>query len=77
MESGATRNIDERRYVHLSPDTINNVSEGLGINNLSSAVAKELAEDVTYRLREIADVCSQFLRHSRYTNVYFIFLTHI
>jgi len=64
MEAGG-RSVEERRYVHLAPETVTNVAESLGIHNLSAGVAKELAEDVTYRLREIADVCSQFLRHSR------------
>ena len=67
------RNGEERRYVHLAPEMINNVAESLGINNLAPGVAKELAEDVTYRLREISDVCSQFLRHSRLIFDFFYF----
>jgi len=65
MMDNSQRALDERRYVHLAPETICNVAEAIGIGGLSTAVAKELAEDVTYRLREISDVCSQFLRHSR------------
>lgn len=69
MESTA-RSAEERRYVHLAPETVTNIAESLGISNLSAGVAKELAEDVTYRLRDIADVCSQFLRHSRYITTF-------
>lgn len=67
MDSAAARGgaSEERRYVHLSPETVINAAEAIGITNLSSAAAKDLAEDTTYRLREIADACSQFLRHSR------------
>ena len=39
--------------------------ESVGIEGLPTPVAKELAIDLTYRLRDIADVASQFLRHSR------------
>ena len=45
--------------------TIKHFSESVGISGLPSTVSKELAGDLTYRLREIADACSQFLRHSR------------
>jgi len=64
---GAARGVggEERRYVHLAPETVTNVAEAIGITSLSAGVAKDLAEDTTYRLREIADACSQFLRHSR------------
>ena len=61
----SSRAVEERRYVHLDPETVTNIAESLGISNLAPGVAKELAQDVTYRLREISDVCSQFLRHSR------------
>lgn len=64
MES-SPRSGEERRYVHLDPETVLNVAESLGISNLGTNLAKELAEDVTFRLREVADVCSRFLRHSR------------
>jgi len=64
MES-SPRSGEERRYVHLDPETVLNVAESLGISNLGTNVAKELAEDATFRLREVADVCSRFLRHSR------------
>eukprot|EP00088_Acartia_fossae_P013560 TRINITY_DN17158_c0_g1_i6.p1 TRINITY_DN17158_c0_g1~~TRINITY_DN17158_c0_g1_i6.p1 ORF type:complete len:638 (-),score=162.26 TRINITY_DN17158_c0_g1_i6:538-2451(-) len=63
MESG--RGTEERKYVQVAQSTINDYAESVGISGLPGSVAKELAGDVTYRLREIADVCSQFLRHSR------------
>lgn len=56
---------EERRYVQLAPETVVNAAESIGISGLSAAAAKALAEDASYRLREIADLCSQFLRHSR------------
>jgi hypothetical protein len=59
------RPADERCYVQLSPESVINAAESIGISGLSPAAAKALAEDATYRLREIADLCSQFLRHSR------------
>jgi hypothetical protein len=69
MESGSggweERPVEERRYVQLAPETVQNAAESIGIGDLSSSAASALAEDTTYRLREIADLCSQFLRHSR------------
>jgi len=62
---GEERTADERRYVQLSPESIVNAAESIGIGDLSAPAAKALAEDTTYRLREIADLCSQILRHSR------------
>jgi transcription initiation factor TFIID subunit 6 len=59
------RTADERRYVQLSPESVTNAAESIGIGELSAPAAKALAEDATYRLREIADLCSQMLRHSR------------
>jgi TATA box binding protein associated factor (TAF) len=70
MESGGSggwedRPAEERRYVQLAPETVVNAADSIGIGDLSNSVASALAEDATYRLREIADLCSQFLRHSR------------
>lgn len=59
------RGTEERKYVQISQNTINDYAESVGISGLPSTVSKELAGDLTYRLREIADACSQFLRHSR------------
>ena len=59
------RPTEERRYVQLAPETVINAAESIGISGLGAPAAKALAEDTTYRLREIADLCSQFLRHSR------------
>jgi len=61
----ANRNTEERKYVQVSQSTITTYAESVGLAGLPTPVAKELAADVTYRLREIADVASQFLRHSR------------
>jgi len=59
------RNTEERKYVQVSQSTIITYAESVGIAGLPTPVAKELAIDLTYRLRDIADVASQFLRHSR------------
>ena len=62
------RSNDDRRYVRVDTDTVLNVAESLGIQGLGAHVAKDLAEDVTVRLRELADVCCRFLRHSRFVD---------
>ena len=59
------RTAAERRYVQIAPESVTNAAESIAISDLSGPVAKALAEDASYRLREIADLCSQLLRHSR------------
>ena len=47
---------DERCFAKLSPETVELIAESLGIGNLAPAVAAALAEDATYRCRQIANV---------------------
>ena len=58
---------NNKKYVQLSPDTVSMLAESIGIsgNSLSSNVSRALAEDVSYRCRELANICSQLMRHSK------------
>ncbi len=56
---------DDKKYVQLGPETVVNAAESIGITGVPADAAKALAEDASYRLREVADMCAQFLRHSR------------
>ena len=49
---------DEKRYFQLSPDTVPLLAETVGINgnSISPSVSRALAEDVSYRCRELANV---------------------
>ena len=42
-------------------DSVIDVAESVGINNLPDSVAGALASDVEYRLWQIIEVCSQFI----------------
>ena len=62
-----TAKVEEKRYVQMSPDTVSMLAESIGIsgNSLGSNVSRALAEDVSYRCRELANICSQLMRHSK------------
>ena len=49
---------EEKRYFQLSPDTVPLLAETVGINgnSISASVSRALAEDVSYRCRELANV---------------------
>lgn len=46
-------------------DTIRDVAESLGINGMKESVAAALAADVEYRIREIVQDATKFMRHSK------------
>lgn len=56
---------EEKKYVQLSPDTVIHLAESIGLSNISPNVARALAEDASYRCRELANLCSQLLRHGK------------
>ena len=56
---------DDKQYVQLSPETVELIAESVGITNLNPATAIALAEDASYRCREVASLCGQLLRHSK------------
>ena len=54
----ASKPKEEKKFVQLAPDTVSMLAESIGIsaNGLSSSVSRALAEDVSYRCRELANV---------------------
>ena len=52
-------------FVQVSPESVTVAGETIGITNLPGNVTRALAEDVSYRTREVASLASLFLRHSR------------
>ena len=47
---------EEKKYVQLSPDSVCHLAESVGLASLNPAVARALAEDASYRCRELANV---------------------
>ena len=45
-------------FVQVSPDSIILAGESIGLTNLPGNVARALAEDVSYRTREVASLAS-------------------
>ncbi|TRY71984.1 hypothetical protein TCAL_03953 [Tigriopus californicus] len=56
---------EEKRYVQLPPESVHILAETVGIDSLNPNVSRALSEDVSYRTRELAHVCGQFMRHSK------------
>ena len=56
---------EERRFVQLGPDSVTVAAETIGINNLPVNVARALAEDTSYRVREVTSLAALFLKHSK------------
>ncbi|XP_006614396.1 uncharacterized protein LOC102674875 [Apis dorsata] len=54
-----------RRYAVLSTDWISSIGEELGMYPLPDSLLKRLAEDASYRLREVLYKCVTRLKHSK------------
>jgi len=50
-------------------DSIRDVAESLGITNLSDSVTSSLASDVEYRIHQVVEEASRFMRHARRTTM--------
>lgn len=50
-------------------DSVRDVAESLGITNLSETVASSLASDVEYRIHQVIEEASRFMRHARRTTI--------
>ncbi|XP_033342571.2 uncharacterized protein LOC117229842 [Megalopta genalis] len=56
---------NSRRYAVLSTEWISAIGEELGMQPLSDSLLKRLAEDASYRLREVLHKCVTRLKHSK------------
>ncbi|XP_012150937.1 uncharacterized protein LOC100879608 [Megachile rotundata] len=54
-----------RRYAVLSTDWISAIGEELGMHSLPDSLLRRLAEDASYRLREVLHKCVTRLKHSK------------
>jgi hypothetical protein len=50
------KNKEDKKFVQISPDTVCHLAESVGVANLNASVARALAEDASYRCRELASV---------------------
>ncbi|XP_053983275.1 uncharacterized protein LOC128886913 isoform X2 [Hylaeus anthracinus] len=62
--NNATDN-NSRRYAVLSTDWISAIGEELGMHPLPDSLLRRLAEDASYRLREVLHKCVTRLKHSK------------
>uniref|UniRef100_A0A0P4W069 TATA box binding protein associated factor (TAF) histone-like fold domain-containing protein n=1 Tax=Scylla olivacea TaxID=85551 RepID=A0A0P4W069_SCYOL len=56
---------DEKRCAQVAVESIITWGEAAGVADLPQDLARVIAADVTYRLRQTLSVCGQFLRHSK------------
>ncbi|XP_074115569.1 transcription initiation factor TFIID subunit 6 [Cotesia typhae] len=49
----------------LSQESMKVIAESIGVGNLPDEAAKDLAEDVSYRLKEIIQDAAKFMRHGK------------
>ncbi|XP_072762409.1 uncharacterized protein [Anoplolepis gracilipes] len=63
--SSITNDNNSRRYAMLSIEWISTIGEELGMHPLPDPLLKRLAEDASYRLREVLHKCVTRLRHSK------------
>ncbi|XP_033197912.1 uncharacterized protein LOC117160921 [Bombus vancouverensis nearcticus] len=63
--SNNTNDNNTRRYAVLSTDWISAIGEELGMHPLPDSLLKRLAEDASYRLREVLHKCVTRLKHSK------------
>lgn len=56
---------DEKRCAQVAVESIITWGEAVGVADLPQDLARSIAADVTYRLRQTLSVCGQFLRHSK------------
>ncbi|XP_014670111.1 PREDICTED: TAF6-like RNA polymerase II p300/CBP-associated factor-associated factor 65 kDa subunit 6L [Priapulus caudatus] len=57
--------VDEKSYSQVSAQTVKLFAEMVGISDLPDGIADLLAEDSSYRLREITQSSCQYMRHSK------------
>ncbi len=50
---------EDKKFVQLPPETVDDLAESVGINNLNQNISRALSEDVSYRARELAHVSNQ------------------
>ncbi|KAF9240277.1 TATA box binding protein associated factor-domain-containing protein [Melanogaster broomeanus] len=50
-------------------DSVKDVAESLGITNLADTVASSLASDVEYRIHQVVEAPSRYMRHARRTTL--------
>lgn len=64
--NGATTTMPQQSFTIWSPqDTVKDVAESLGLENINDDVLKALAMDVEYRILEIIEQAVKFKRHSK------------
>lgn len=56
---------DDAKYAVLSPLSVQACADMIGISGLPDDVLKKLAEDASYRVREIASKSCEFMRYSK------------
>ncbi|XP_022095715.1 TAF6-like RNA polymerase II p300/CBP-associated factor-associated factor 65 kDa subunit 6L isoform X2 [Acanthaster planci] len=56
---------EDKKFAMLSSGSVKVVAESAGVSSLSDEIAGMIAEDVCYRLREVTQASTQFMKHAK------------
>lgn len=60
------KNLEIKSYgTQLSTESIKTIAESIGIANLSDLASKELADDISYKLKKIVEDGQKFMHHAK------------
>lgn len=73
--SSITNDNNSRRYAMLSTEWVSAIGEELGMHPLPDPLLKRLAEDASYRLREVLHVSKKYISTCMFNvlNIYLIY----
>ncbi|KAF7990385.1 hypothetical protein HCN44_000190 [Aphidius gifuensis] len=63
--NNVTNGNNQRKYAVISKEWVSTIGEELGMDRLPDSLLKRLAEDASYRLREVLHKCTTRLKHSK------------
>ena len=66
VDQQTKKNEGENKYFQISPESIEMIAETVGYSNIPSSVSKSLAEDTSYRLRELIQVILFIISHASF-----------
>lgn len=64
------KNLEIKSYgTQLSQESIKTIAESIGISTLSDLAAKEIADDISYKLKQIIQDSQKFMHHGKRTRL--------
>jgi len=61
----STTQVEDKKFATVFPESVKVCAEAVGVSDLAEDIAQILAEDATYRLREVVSKSCLFMRQGR------------